>query len=119
MVPTELNEYIKIDNMSNVDRVMRLPGSVNYPKVEKKAKGQVEALAHIYKDYGVKCDIKALRDATPGIEQVKVPPFNGPYIRKRDPNSKYGTPYKMALYFCEQIRDKGLADSAMKHIRYG
>ena len=104
MVPNELNEYIKIDNMSNVDRVMRLPGTINYPKLEKKAKGQVEALAVIFKDYHHRVDIKALRDATPGIDQVKVPKFNGPFIRKRDPNSKYGTPYKMALYLCEQIR---------------
>ena len=111
MVPNELNEYIKIDNMSNVDRVMRLPGTINYPKLEKKAKGQVEALAVIFKDYHHRVDIKALRNATPGIDQVKVPKFNGPFIRKRDPNSKYGTPYKMALYLCEQIRDRGLADS--------
>jgi hypothetical protein len=111
IVPGGLNEYIKIDNMSNVDRVMRLPGTVNYPKLEKKAKGQVEALAHIFKDYGVRCNIKALRDSIPGIDNVRVPKDNGPFIRKRDPNSKYGTPYKMALYLCEQIRDRGLADS--------
>ena len=111
IVPGGLNEYIKIDNMSNVDRVMRLPGTVNYPKLEKKAKGQVEALAHIFKDYGVRCNIKALRDSIPGIDNVRVPKDNGPFIRKRDPNSKYGTPYKMALYLCEQIRDRGLPDS--------
>ena len=50
-IPDDLNEYIKVDNMSNIDRVMRLPGTVNYPKLEKKNRGQVEALAHIYKDY--------------------------------------------------------------------
>ena len=111
MVPNELNEYIKIDNMSNVDRVMRLPGTVNYPKLEKKAKGQVEALAHIHHDYQHRTGIKALRDSIPGIANVRVPKDNGPFIRKRDPNSKYGTPYKMALYLCEQIRDRGLADS--------
>ena len=111
MVPNELNEYIKIDNMSNVDRVMRLPGTVNYPKLEKKAKGQVEALAHIHNDYQHRTGIKALRDSIPGIANVRVPKDNGPFIRKRDPNFKYGTPYKMALYLCEQIRDRGLADS--------
>ena len=41
-VPAALAEYIKIDNMSNVDRVMRLPGTINYPKAEKIAKGQVQ-----------------------------------------------------------------------------
>jgi hypothetical protein len=35
---------LKIDNMSNVDRVMRLPGTMNYPKAEKIARGQVPAL---------------------------------------------------------------------------
>jgi hypothetical protein len=111
MVPSELNGYIKIDNMSNVDRVMRLPGTVNYPKLEKKAKGQVEALAVIAKDYQHRTDIKALRDSIPKIDQVKAPKFNGPFIRKLNPNSKYSTPYKMALYLCEQIRDLSLADS--------
>jgi hypothetical protein len=43
--------------MSNADRVMRLPATVNYPKAEKLAKGQVEALARIIKDYQTKCDI--------------------------------------------------------------
>ena len=79
--------------------------------MEKKAKGQVEALAVIFKDYHHRVDIKALRDATPGINHVKEPKFNGPFIKKLNPNSKYGTPYKMALYLCEQIRDRGLADS--------
>jgi hypothetical protein len=46
-IPCELEKSVKIDNMSNVDRVMRLPGTVNYPKQEKLARGQVEALAHI------------------------------------------------------------------------
>jgi hypothetical protein len=107
-VPAELSEYIKIDNMSNVDRVMRLPGTVNYPKLEKKNKGQVEALAQIAVDYQCRSTLRALRDATPGIEQVTTPKFNGPFVKRPNPN---WPPYKMALYLCEQIRDCGLADS--------
>jgi hypothetical protein len=53
-VPSSLTDRIKIDSMSNADRVMRLPGTVNYPKAEKRAKGQTEALAHIAVDHGVK-----------------------------------------------------------------
>jgi hypothetical protein len=33
---------LKIDSMSNVDRVMRLPGTVNYPKAEKRAKAKLK-----------------------------------------------------------------------------
>jgi len=106
MVPDALNEYIKIDNMSNVDRVMRLPGTVNYPKLEKKAKGQVEALAYVYKDYECRTNIKALRVEVPGADNVKAPPPRGPF--KPNPN---WPPYKMASYLCEQIRDKEIADS--------
>ena len=63
-VPSSLP--IKIDNMSNLDRVMRLPGTINFPKAEKVARGQVPALAHIScDDYQVKCDIKALRAKSP------------------------------------------------------
>jgi hypothetical protein len=107
MVPTELNDYIKIDNMSNVDRVMRLPGTVNYPKLEKKNKGQVEALAVIFKDYQCRANLRALRDATPGIDNVKASP-RGPFIKRTNPK---WPPYKMAMYCCEQIKDAGLPDS--------
>ena len=67
-VPSSLP--IKIDNMSNVDRVMRLPGTINFPKAEKIAKGQAEALAHIVVDYNVKCDLPALRDHVPRVQFV-------------------------------------------------
>lgn len=107
-VPPELNERIKIDNMSNVDRVMRLPGTVNYPKAEKIAKGQVEALAHIAVDYQTKCDIFALREKVP---QIKVAPtttkLKSPYVpRPNDPSV-----YEKAQFCCEWVRDCGIADT--------
>jgi hypothetical protein len=58
---------VKIDNMSNVDRVMRLPGTVNYPKKEKRDRGQVEALAGVEVDYHFKCDIYAVRKTVPEL----------------------------------------------------
>jgi hypothetical protein len=82
---------IKIDNMSNVDRVMRLPGTVNYPKAEKIARGQVVALARIEVDYQCKCDIFTLRKKVPElsaaptvVHQSKVVKLNRnwPNIRK-------------------------------------
>ena len=88
LVPSELKDHVKIDNMSNVDRVMRLPGTVNYPKAEKRAKGQIEALAHIEVDYQHRCDIFALRKNVPrGPEAppVKLKP-KVVQINKRWPN---------------------------------
>jgi hypothetical protein len=98
---------LKIDSMSNVDRVMRLPGTVNYPKAEKRAKGQVEALAHIAEDYHKRFDFSELRSLVPKTAPVRAN-SNKPYVPR--PNSRW-TAYKKALACCEFIRDKGAADS--------
>jgi hypothetical protein len=101
---SSLFPQLKIDNMSNVDRVMRLPGTVNYPKAEKRAKGQVEALAHIVIDNQIKCDPRQLRAHVPRLASAV------PRQKFQVKNSAW-PPYKMALYCCEFIRDNGLADS--------
>ena len=98
---------VKIDNMSNVDRVMRLPGTVNYPKAEKIAKGQIEALAHIAVDYQMKCDIYALRKSVPMIAVAPTAQPKRPYVpRPNDPSV-----YDKARFCCEFIRDNHLADT--------
>jgi hypothetical protein len=100
---------LKIDNMSNVDRVMRLPGTVNYPKAEKRAKGQIEALAHIAVDYNVRCDLPALRDHVPRAAAA-VQPLRPkrPYVQRADDP---WTPYAKAKFCCEYVRDCGIADT--------
>jgi hypothetical protein len=95
----------KIDNMSNVDRVMRLPGTVNYPKAEKRAKGQVEALAHIVIDNQIKCDPKTLRSNVPRLASA------APKQKFIAPKDSLWPPYQMAMYCCDFIRDNGLADT--------
>jgi hypothetical protein len=107
IVPSDLNDHIKIDNMSNIDRVMRLPGTVNYPKEEKRSKGQVEALAHTAVDYQCRTDLKALRNRVPGISQIREPVARGAFIKRKNAWPSH----TMALYCCEQIRDRGLADT--------
>jgi hypothetical protein len=96
-VPADLRGYIKIDNMSNVDRVMRLPGTVNYPKAEKIAKGQVPALAHIAVDYQCKCNMFELRKQVP---RVTVAPQSNvhklPFVQR--PNSKWPPQIVVSLY---------------------
>lgn len=99
----------KIDNMSNVDRVMRLPGTVNHPKLEKQAKGQKPALAQIVLENQNRVQIHALRDLVPrqSEEQPLVPrkPF------KPSKTMASWTGYLKAKECCEFIRDNGLADS--------
>jgi hypothetical protein len=97
---------LKSDNMSNVDRVMRLPSTVNYPKAEKRAKGQVEALAHIAIDNQIKCDHRSLRLCVPRLAptRTRVQKFQAP------PNSLW-PPYRKAKALCEFIRDNHLADT--------
>jgi hypothetical protein len=103
-VPKELP--IKIDNMSNIDRVMRLPGTVNYPKSEKIAKGQKPAIAEILVDYHHKVDMIPLlgqvkpQQSQPSIKKPFVPRANDPW-----------TAYEKAKACIEFIRDEGLADS--------
>jgi hypothetical protein len=99
---------IKVDNMSNVDRVMRLPGTVNYPKAEKLAKGQTIALAHIVRNYSHKYDTLELRVAIPMLATPRSNIPKQPFIAPK--NSKW-TAYKKALACVEFIRDNGLADS--------
>jgi hypothetical protein len=97
----------KIDSMSNVDRVLRLPGTVNYPKAEKIAKGQVPAMAHIMNNYERKCCIQDLRKLVPQTQSVRSQEKR-PFIPS--PNSKW-TAYLKAKWCCEFIKENKLADS--------
>jgi hypothetical protein len=105
-VPSSLP--IKIDNMSNIDRVMRLPGTINYPKAEKIAKGQVPALAHIAVNYRVKCDIYALRSKVPRSMETLPAKRATPYVPRPTPQ---WPPYRKARACCQYICDNGLADT--------
>jgi hypothetical protein len=106
-VPKELP--IKIDNMSNLDRVMRLPGTVNYPKLEKQAKGQIPALAKILVNYNHKVDMFWLRNQVPmQASIITEKSHKKPFIPKaNDP----WTPYEKAKACIDFVRDNGLADS--------
>ena len=107
MIPKDLP--IKVDNMSNVDRVMRLPGTVNYPKSEKIAKGQKPALAEISKNYCHKTDIRILRNLVPLIQvRRETPRTKIPFIPRKDPK---WPPFRKAQVCCEFIQEQGLADT--------
>jgi hypothetical protein len=99
---------IKVDNMSNVDRVMRLPGTINYPKAEKIAKGQVPAMAHIMNNYEHKCCIQDLRKQIPQIEVARRAQVNTAFFSRKNKN---WPPARKAMACCEFICEQGLADS--------
>jgi hypothetical protein len=99
---------VKIDNMSNIDRVMRLPGTINTPKAEKQEKGQVPALAHIAIDYHHKCNISKLRELLPKMQAARPIGVKQPFIPRK--NSRW-TAYMKAYACIEFIRDQGLADT--------
>jgi hypothetical protein len=108
MIPLELKGYIKIDNMSNTDRVMRLPGTINYPKAEKRTNGQIEALAHVAVDYAHKSDILELRKKVPYATVAPRIAPKRPFVPR--PNPKW-PPYRKALFCAEWLRDHGNVDS--------
>jgi hypothetical protein len=99
----------KVDNMSNIDRVMRLPGTVNYPKLEKQAKGQIPKLATILNNYHHKIDIQTLRSRVPSTQQSPAKTHERKTFipRANDP----WTAYEKAKVCIDFIRDNGLADS--------
>jgi hypothetical protein len=108
MFEEAFGKELKVDNMSNIDRVMRLPGTVNYPKAEKIAKGQSEALAYIAIDNNRKCDIQLLSISLPEIKSLRPSVQKQPFIPRK--KSKW-TAYMKALACCEFIRDNHLADA--------
>lgn len=56
------------DPVANIDRVMRLPGTVNWPDAKKRARGRVPALAQIIQpDTGEVYSVEALARAYPPI----------------------------------------------------
>jgi hypothetical protein len=97
----------KVDNMSNVDRVLRLPGTVNYPKLEKIAKGQTPALARILVENCHRIDIQKLNILIPAT-QAQPEKIRTSFIpRANDP----WTPYAKAKACIDFVRDNGLADT--------
>lgn len=64
------------DNCHNIDRIMRLPGTVNRPDKRKRAKGRVEVLAEVVEFGSVLHDIKEFTKA-PEVQGSAAPGFSG------------------------------------------
>jgi hypothetical protein len=72
------------DPVQNIDRIMRLPGTINLPKKSKRDKGQIVAVASIYKTtngrYSLnELDVLSNKSSAPGSEQPReTPPTSKP-----------------------------------------
>lgn len=62
----QVRDYFSADNCQNIDRLMRLPGFVNWPDAKKRARGRVPALAVIAReDDGVVYEAAEIAEAFP------------------------------------------------------
>lgn len=68
------------DNCHNVDRIMRLPGTVNRPDKRKRAKGRTEALACVVDWTDDQHDLKAFTKA-PEVQGSSAPGFAGNTVK--------------------------------------
>lgn len=107
LAPMIAENLIKIDKLSNIDRVFRLPGTVNFPTPAKIAKGASIRLSEIIFDAGLYFEFEELRSDIPNVTK--------PIERKPKtdfvavPNPKW-TFYQKAHFLCEYIKDHKLID---------
>jgi hypothetical protein len=104
------DEICKIDAMHNTDRVMRLPGTINYPKKEKVELFQTVVQATIEIDYGTTTNIFDLISKVPRYVENKEK-RDEVYVKKDvapDPNWSGNA---RAIWCCNIIRDNGMADA--------
>ncbi len=72
----QLERLFAADNCHNIDRIMRLPGTVNVPDQKKRKKGRTETLALVYKSSGLSYPISAFGKAQP-VQLPNVSGFGG------------------------------------------
>jgi hypothetical protein len=98
---------LKVDQLGNIDRVFRLPGTVNYPTEAKIAKGATVRMACLVHDGGEHSDYLELREIVPArtapIERKEKVPF------VERPNKKWNI-FNKALFLCEFIKEHKLVE---------
>jgi len=105
--PMLADNLIKIDKLSNIDRVFRLPGTVNFPTPVKIEKGATVRLARIVYDEGQYTDFWTLRESIPKVTKTVERKEKTDFVER--PNATW-THYKKALFLCEYVRDHKLVD---------
>lgn len=107
LAPLLRENVCKIDKLSNVDRVFRLPGTVNFPTPVKIEKGATVRRAEIIYDLGRYCDYYNLRDVVPKV-QATVERKEKTQFKERE-NKKWNY-YTKAEFLCQYISKHALID---------
>lgn len=76
----QLERMFGADNCHNVDRIMRLPGTVNIPDAKKQKKGRVPELARLVEFNENVYPLSAFTPA-PKVQDASVSGFSGPSVR--------------------------------------
>jgi hypothetical protein len=101
-INTQVRDLFDADSCQNIDRLMRLPGSVNWPDAKKRARGRVPGVAAIARDDdGTIYAPEALRSLFPPPkerEKPKVAQINLPAL------VQYVTPDDLSLSELDPIR---------------
>ncbi len=106
------------DNCHNIDRVMRLPGTINRPDANKIAKGRVEALAEVIAWDEIKYGLDRFPKANPiGKADPIDDSFPGQSRPKKDNSAKYQAPADVKRL--ETLDDLPVADWVKALINIG
>lgn len=97
----------KIDQLSNIDRVFRLPGTVNFPTQQKIERGATVRMARILYEGDNLYDFYDLRNIIPAVTTPIERKEKIPFVENKD---KTWTVYNKARFLCEFIRDKRLVE---------
>ena len=72
----QLEAIFRADRCHNVDRIMRVPGTINWPDARKRAAGRVPTMARLLSDTGQVFPIATFRPAP--LRQLEGPTFSAP-----------------------------------------
>lgn len=97
----------KVDQLGNIDRVFRLPGTINFPTQAKIEKGATIQQALIVYDDNTTSEFLELRESIPQITPAPERKEKKPFTERAD---KKWTVFNKAVFLCDYIRDNKLVE---------
>lgn len=108
LAPMIKADVLKIDKLSNIDRVFRLPGTINFPTQAKIDKGATIKMARLVYDQDEYSSFEDLRDCVPRVTEA-IEKKAAPKAVVDRPGMKW-TVYNKMEYLCKFARDNMLID---------